>query len=153
MFNRSFLVGLGVGGAGHKYWRVYLSGADASAGQQLCSDLEMRASASGPDQCTGGTPSASTTSGDNVAANCFDGSTSTLWAAASSGTTNEWIKYVFAADVDVKQISYMSNTIASGRGPTEIQLQYSDDDSAWVTVQTWSAITGWVASVAKIFDV
>ncbi len=157
MLSVNELAGFGVGGdaGGHQHWRVLLSGADVSGAYQLCSDLQMRAVSGGADQCDGGTASASNTQSGYPVTNAFDANNATLWSSGTSGTTTEWVAYQFLAPVDVQEVSYMSNTLASNRGPTEMKLQYSDDPS-WtspITVKTWSGITGWLAGVAKTFTV
>lgn len=136
MLNRNFLVGCGIGGGGHKYWRVRFTGAPQQESQQYAYTLEMRGSAGSPDLCVGGTATHSTRfvagyEGDKA----FDANDATLWIAGTSESTTDWLKYAFLGAVDIKQIRLKGNA-------TQLVLEWSDDDSAWTPVKTWNHAIG-----------
>lgn len=147
MLNVSELIGFGAGeGAGFTHWRLLLSGADESGGYQLCSDLEMRATPGGADQCSGGVASASNSQSGNPASNAFDADTATMWSSGAYGA-GEWLAYTFAAPVLVYELSYRSNVLVNSRGPTQIELQHSPDGGAtWTTFKTWAGLVGWTTA-------
>lgn len=114
-------------------WRLRFpagtSTANANASAVNIAEVEMRATAGGTDQCTGGTASASTEYSGSFTANKAFGGTSGLWASTDAGSVGSWLQYTFASAVAVNEIVV---TAPSGAGPTAIQLQYHDG-SQWVT--------------------
>lgn len=120
----------------HTYWRLTFT----YTGYTKLAEIEMRASRGGADQCSGGTPSASTTYAGNVAANAFDNNTGTYWeSGASSGP--HWVQYQFAAPVDVQEVMVRAGNEFSEHY-SQVKLSYSDDGSSWTDVQSWAA-AGW----------
>lgn len=109
----------------------------------ICYELEMRATVGGANQCSGGTPIASTAAATHPASNAFDGSSTTYWQSntatglvdPSLGTS--WLGYQFASPVDVIELSFTSMTYTSNlwAAPTQIWLDYSDDGVNWSTLQ------------------
>nr|WP_295378348.1 DUF2163 domain-containing protein [Pseudoxanthomonas sp.] len=128
----------------HTYWRVNVS-AIQSGSRVRVYELEMRATKGGADQCAGGTASASTTNGVNVASRAFDNSTSLFWEATG---TSGWIKYQFAAPVDVLEL--VVTALATG-GPKTFTLEWSDDDVAWTSAMSLSLPSdAWDATVLSV---
>lgn len=126
--------------AAHLYWRVTVSAIQSGTLVRIY-EIEMRGSKGGADQCTGGTATASTTNGVNVASRAFDNSTSLFWEA--TGATG-WVRYQFAAPVDV--IEYAITALATG-GPTSWTLEWSDDGTAWTTADTVTLGVAWPSAV------
>ena len=67
-------------------------------------------------------------------------SNSNSWSAATVETSGFWIKYDFAAPVTVDAIK-LGGFDNSTRYPTQVRLQYSDDDSAWTTLGSASGLS------------
>lgn len=168
MLNRNFLVGCGVGGSdAHLYWRINVTKGTVSATPIRCSELYMYSVVGGPDITTGGTPfsgysacdvgfgpgggSAGTpaaafdgvqygSSWDGYANTCADGSCATM------ADCPVWLGYQFPTPVKIVQFAwaYPGSTLGANSGPTDFQLQWSDDPSGpWTTVfskigETWS---------------
>jgi hypothetical protein len=107
-----------------------------------------------------GTPTASANGSSSTegAAQAFDGTTNTKWFNANAGTTG-WIQCDFGAGnaQTIKRYTVASANDVPGRDPKNWQLQGSNDDSAWTTLDTqsnqtfanrWQTNTYTVASLA-----
>lgn len=121
------------------YWRVPIF-----SGTPQIAELAFFDSG-GTSLATGGTPSASSTSGTNAAANAFDGNASTFWQASSSASSSnpQWIQYQFASAVAVDHFTITSPTSFSNT-PTSFDLYGSNDGATWTDVgknytATWTA--------------
>lgn len=122
----------------HTYWRLTFT----HSSYTKLAEIEMRATAGGADQCSGGTPSASTTYSSNTADKAFDNNTGTYWeSGASSGP--HWVQYQFASPVDVQEVMVRAGN-ANTEHYSQIKLSYSDDGSTWTDVQSWAAAR-WVS--------
>ncbi|MGD6729416.1 hypothetical protein VXM50_23010, partial [Xanthomonas citri pv. citri] len=122
-------------------WRLYFphSRTDLDPANNITTvvfhEVEMRATAGGGDQCTGGSASASSVGvgAGGSANNAFDNDTSTsAWWSSSVGTIGgaEWLQYTFATSVTVRELWLLF--FSKNNLPTEIDVQYWDG-SAWVT--------------------
>lgn len=143
---RDSVIEIAVGVGTHRYWRIYIPPRGVSGVQSIL-QLEMYESQFGPNVCTGGTPSASSTlSGTYPASDAFDGnlgdtgsSTLTSLWVSQSGTTEEWLAYDFGAGNDKEIVAIgMFGRIGSfiGQVPTGFSIEYSDDGSTWS--EAWS---------------
>lgn len=137
-------------------WRIYVTDTEASttaeASNLQIAECEMRASAGGADLCTGGTATASSTSGGNAASNAFanDGTT-TEWIALSGD--DEWLQYEFGSAVTIEEvyIQAASGANASKNSPVDFKIQY--DSGGGVFVDYWTAVTGpFGRSEARVFN-
>ena len=137
--------------AAHSYWRINVTTNDGDANFLAIAEVEMRATKGGADQCSGGTPSASTSGGSNPATLAFDNITGTHWA--TNGVTTGWIRYQFAAPVDVLQYVITAQQLGPTRAPRNFTLEYSDDGSSWTVTDTRTGQTGWVGLESRVFNV
>lgn len=144
--------------ANHRYWRVRGSGTQDGGVNMALSRVEMRATAGGADQCTGGTPicssqfNATTTApGYNVVC-AYDGNAATAWASANSSQGVYWVGYDFGTPVDVQEILIATRNDASfGQGPSGIFIEYSDDNITWTTVRQHIGYAAWTIGSNKVF--
>ena len=100
----------------------------------------------GSDFCNGGTASADSVNGSEVAANAFDNNTSTFWTCNVSAAMPHWLKYDLGSGVTktARQFTLMARTADGNGRPKDFKLQGSNDDSNWddlhsVTGETWSS--------------
>jgi hypothetical protein len=113
----------------YAYWRLAMH-----TDSNVCAlaEIEMRASLGGADQCAGGTPTATTTFGGQVASLAFDNNSATYWAATAKygGMT-----YQFAAPVTVAQLSLTARNDASAyvQAPLGVWVQFSTNGTDWTT--------------------
>lgn len=135
----------------HRYWRIHTtvstSGSDAALS---LFEAELRASVGGVDQCSGGTASASHSSG--TAVNLFDDVAGTYWANGGPSEAS-WFQYDFgiSGEVDVKEISITPRY--ASQSPSDFSLQYSDNGVDWLVLASWSGVTDWGAGVERFFVV
>jgi len=122
----------------HEYWRIYDYGDNGGFCQ--IREIEMRATVGGADQCTGGTATASSDNGFDVAANAFDDTANSWQTSASSG--DHWVEYQFASPVVVLEVMLQAAGTPS-RMPNKFHIQHSDNGTDWTTSfsyegQSWS---------------
>ena len=125
----------------HSYWRiVHLGGTHAS--YVVHTELEMRSTPDGITVTAGGTPIQSGNYGTNVAANAFDGVSSTYWESNNTSLSGggNWLGYQFAAPVSITEIVSVQNGSEPNERVTAGKIQYSDDGTTWV--DAWS-FSGW----------
>lgn len=152
MFNRSFLVGCGVGGSdAHLYWRLNFPSGSAQT-TTVVTEAEMRALSGGADQCSGGTAASSGAKGSNTADKAFNDalSYSDFWESAGDGAC--WLQYQFSAPVKVGQIVISVYAIATGYGPSSVELQHSDNGSDFTTLETFTP-AAWSGAMTQTFTV
>jgi hypothetical protein len=141
--------------ATHTYWRINITANNGNASSQKTGimEVEMRATVGGADQCTGGTPSASSENSGFEASKAFDNNaTTTQWLSnASEPSAPWWLKYQFASAVDVAEVSIVPPTTLT-RAPKDFDIQYSDDNSAWTTWLAVTNVTDWATNTAKLFS-
>lgn len=130
----------------HRYWRMLIPTNDGGT-ISAASEIEMRATPGGADQCTGGTAFGEDGGfgGAGAVANAFDNNNSTNYFGATS-TDNSNIGYDFGSGNDkvVAEITWRNRgDSAANQAPTNIFVQYSDDNTNWTTA--WAVIgqTGW----------
>lgn len=117
-----------------KHWALLVGSRPGSGSGVAIAEVEMRATAGGADQCSGGTPSGATTNG-NPASNAFDNSTSTLWYHGSVGA-GQRLAYEFAAPVEIVEVVVTlpgAGAAFPGAtfGPGPVWVQWSDDGTTW----------------------
>lgn len=130
------------GGSGHRYWRWINIAVDG--GYLEISELRV-VNGSTPlsvAAATAATAPAGGSSGNGVVAELMDDSTSTrtYWTAAAAEDSGFWIRVDLGSPQVVTGMQ-MAGFDNSGRYPTDITLQWSDDDSSWTTFGTWSGLT------------
>lgn len=140
--------------AAHSYWRINVTANDGDTSFLAIAEVEMRATVGGADQCAGGTASASATSAGFEADKAFDNDNTTRWSPPS-GTLTGWLRYQFAAPVDVVEFTIRSHpTSGEGdRSPRDFTLEWSDDGSAWTVAKSFAEVTGWAAAETRTFSV
>jgi Concanavalin A-like lectin/glucanases superfamily/F5/8 type C domain len=129
----------------HRYWRVFAETNNGDANFIGVGQLEMYQSVySGANVLTGGTITASSeASGTFAATKAVNGTYHSVanqrWASASTGGTNEWLKYDFGVGVTKEIVSIGAFGSADGEFDQtwkDIRLEWSDDNSAWTTAWT-----------------
>lgn len=135
--------------AAHRYWRLYISRTGGSANTSV-GELVLATTPGGAQAATGGTASASSTFGANVAALAFDGTTSTanFWLSVSggmpAGSGQEFLQYDMGVGggIDVAEVRLYYNGLTSGPNtyPSNFALLYSDDGVKWTLQRAWSGL-------------
>lgn len=153
MLNLTELIGFGVGGENaHKHWRIYWTAPSTPYDYAQVTEMEMRATHGGADQCNGGTATAYASTGSYTPDKAFDNDSSAL-TGYSSGTasTGGWLAYQFPVPVPVTEISWASSTIFYKGNPTAFDVQYSDDGLTWITRASFSGLS-WGDPETKTFS-
>jgi hypothetical protein len=103
----------------------------------------------GTDQCTGGTPTASSTLGGFNVTDVFDNNTATMWA--SNSTQVAWVEYQFATTKAIRQykVTARSDGGLQTQSPGTFTFEYWDG-AAWVVVDTRASQT-YTAGETKTF--
>lgn len=137
--------------AAHLYWRLNISANAGDANYLQAAEVEMRATAGGADQCTGGTATASSEySVDFAAAKAFDNDAATRWSTVA-GVTSGWIAYQFTAAVEVLEYTIQASSVAGARSPKDWNLEWSDDGTNWTIVETREGYGTWATGEIKTF--
>ncbi len=139
-----------------RFWRIFCDTNNGDASFTQIGEIEFRATSGGADQTsllssdttsTLGRTVYSVTGGGAEAWRAFDNTTGT-WVA--TGTTNQYVGYIFTAPVLVAEVVITCPTPA--RAPNNFKIQYSHDGSTWTSAKTLTGQT-WVANVAKTYSV
>jgi hypothetical protein len=135
----------------HTYWRLLFEGqAPNNPGSYInISELQMRATSGGSNQCSGGTATADSNYGSQTPSLAFDGNNATYWES-NQGTGNRWLKYQFASPVAVLEYVIRNGPFAV-EGPSSWTLQYSDDNSTWHDADTRHQQAAWTANETRTF--
>lgn len=133
--------------AAHTYYRVLMDGADYD--YVFLSEIEMRASAGGADQCAGGSSFGSAFFQSH--ANCFDNNNATDWQ--SQGVAGVYVGYQFAAPVDIVEFALRASS-TFGRKPRSVTFQYSDTSNTgpWTTIGA-DTVPTWADGETKVFTI
>jgi hypothetical protein len=122
----------------HRYWRIFMTEANAAATSfQICK-MELRGSAGGSDITGSGTATASSTRFDSSPDNPFDSDGTTYWDSNTAG--GHWLKYDFGSAQTVAEVAIIFSTNYTGSSPPGFQIQSSDDDTTWAT---WFGVSGY----------
>ncbi|MBF0613101.1 MAG: discoidin domain-containing protein, partial [Magnetococcales bacterium] len=115
----------------HLYWRLYITegfGASGNLGYYAISEIEMRATSGGADQCNGGTATAHDSySATYAPSKAFDNLISSTWWASYTNNPVDWIKYAFASAVDVTELAITNRNLTTNYPPKSFKLQWSDN--------------------------
>src|SRR5574343_164314 len=117
----------------HRYWGLDGFARTGSGNQWYISEIEMRATPGGADQCNGGTAGGTGNYGGSgfTPDKAFDNNNSTEWAGVATTVSSGRIWYDFGTPVDVQEILYRgsaSSVISSGDW---IRIVFSDDGTNW----------------------
>lgn len=138
--------------AAHLYWRVNVATNNGSSNTSIA-EIQMRVTAAGADQCTGGTATDNGNIGAGfVGAKCFDDDAATMWNKAGVGI----VTYQFASAVDIVEYTIAArndNTAYLGDSPRAWTLEYSDDGSAWTVADTVRNQGPWGLGEIRTFTV
>lgn len=152
--------GAAPGGAGHRYWRVFVVTPDGDASWTSINRLEMYSSAldgaARVDRCVGGTPISSTQGGfggGEVRANAFDDTNASIWttAAPAANRLNCWLGYDFGSPIAIDRFALQARDASLSQTPRDFRLEYSDDAVTWTTLFTPTSQTGWGANEQRLF--
>lgn len=138
--------------AAHTYWRLNVTANNGDITFLAIAEIEMRAILGGADQCSGGVASASSADATSPASNAFDNDTTTRWSTVTSTLTG-WIRYQFASPVDVVQYTIRAHPTAPTRSPKNWTLEWSDDGTTWVVVDTHTDVDAWANGEVRVFNV
>lgn len=119
----------------HRYWRI-VSPIAPPGGNLAFVEIEMRASAGGADQCNGGTAiygGGSLLTGLEL---LVDNTTSP--AALYTAVAGCYYGYDFGSPVTVAEILFIQWDSAGQ--PAEYKVEYSDDNSLWITAAHYTTI-------------
>jgi hypothetical protein len=142
--------------AAHRYWRFYVT-APGNMGYVAAIEIELFDQDLAKLPLTGAAFSSPSNYPDWVAANAFNGD----FAGSSIGWANNgnlpgvpaWIKVDAGSGnaYDVSAFSWTSRASLPDQGPKDFSLQYSDDDSAWTTLLTFSGETWTSTSETRVY--
>src|SRR5215471_2146449 len=139
--------------AAHRYWRIYWTATDAGPGYIGVAEIQMRTAIGGSNVLAGGTASASSEfPGPYQAFQALDANPATFWSG--NGPTPHWWKYDLGAGNAKDIIEYVltarndSNYTQTGR---DFQLQASDDNSTWTTIDTRAGVA-WTIGQTRVFN-
>lgn len=143
--------------AGFRYWRLYVASSWSTdfgfANSLVVGELELRESVGGADETGGKTATASQEY--SAASGAIDNNTGTQWQSYNGGANifPSWLK-VDIGSSPIKVAQYLINVGQyNTSGPKSWELQYSSDNSNWVTVHTVTDAPSWSAYEARTYTV
>lgn len=128
-------------------WRINVAGNSSASSTLKVAALEMMTSVGGADQCTGGTPSMSTTTGSNTADKAFDGSGATI---AEFVGQSGWLEYQFASAKTILQIAITAPNASPLNAPKDFTVE-AWNGTSWVPCGSFRNEDGWAAAERRIF--
>ena len=135
----------------HRFWRVLCTTANGGT-FYLLDEVEFRATSGAADQVPAQTDANGAATGRSIMASggsnawgAFDNSTQ-MWG--SSGTTNQWVGFIFPTAVKVEEVLMQVSTNTS-RTPNTGGFEYSDDGVTWTSQKTFSGLT-WTSAESKV---
>jgi hypothetical protein len=134
----------------HRFWRVLCTTANGGT-FYLIDEIEFRATSGAADQVPTQSSSNGAATGRAImgagsnAHLAFDDNTG-QWS--SSGTTNQWVGFIFPTAVKVEEVLMKVSTNTS-RTPNTGGFEYSDDQATWTSQKTFSGLT-WTSAETKI---
>lgn len=132
------------------YWRINVTRNAGDKDYLAVSDIEMRLTSGGADQCTGGTPYASIAAATTPASNAFDTDTSSRWSTPI-GTLTGAIGYQFASAVDILEYTIRAHPTLPLRSPQDWTFEHSDDGISWTTIEDRLGFSSWANGEVKTF--
>jgi len=130
-------------------WRILFTGDTVTPGATTaCMETDMRLDVGGADQCSGGTPAASSSHGTHPPSFAFDNDTNSHWRTIDTGLNN-WLQYTFGSTKAIDQFWYRNWSV--GQAPLSMELQYWDG-AAWVTWISTGAISWASDGETKFFS-
>jgi hypothetical protein len=102
---------------------------------------------SGTDSCTGGTATASNSTGSNTPDKAFDDNTGTFW---QTQTSNPWIKYELSSAATIVKYS-IQNATFTAQTPQAWTFEGSNNDSDWTVLDTVTGVTSWSSTETKTY--
>lgn len=106
--------------------------------------LYEQVGATGTNLCIGATASASGNYGSNVASLAIDGNPTTYWESSLGGAPS-WLKVDLGAE-HVARSMVIKSTEYPDEVPKDFVLQGSNDDSAWIVVDSYAGVDSFIAS-------
>lgn len=73
------------------------------------------------------------------------------WNSAIGQQVNSWVSYRFVRPIDIRFFE-ITGSATVAKSPTSFRLEYSDDETNWTTLQTFSGLT-WTANQLRQFTV
>jgi hypothetical protein len=139
--------------AAHRYWRLLLHQNQGQGDRYSIAELKGAITVGGANVLTGGTASASSTLGGQVASNAFDNDPATYWASAIYADSIT-LNYDLGAgnDKDVIEISITNRDSFTGQSPTVFEWQYSDDGVSYTTLMDRITPPTWTAGETRTFN-
>lgn len=140
-----------------RYWRILITETRNNGPFYAnVAEVELRATAGGTDQATGGTAAASSFDSTSVNADkAFDDSATTFWSSDGGANLPQWISYDFGTAKTVSEVLIQAGNDATRatRAPKTFQIQYSSDGSTWTTGATVTDTPAWSVSESRTFTV
>ena len=138
---------------GFRYWRIYTNSTEGN--RISIAEIELRESAGGADQTGSGSATASVNSG--TAGNSVDNNSSSEWRGAFGDNPPQWWSYDFGAgttkDIDEWEISSDVTGTWADDAPLHFELQFSDDNSTWTTVEGGNVfVSSWSAGESRTYN-
>lgn len=110
---------------GKRWWRFYVTNLTGTAARLSCSEIEMRLTNGGADQCSGGYAFARAHLSTLVPAAAFANDGTTTFFAELSSTVPTYIGYAFPADVDIEEVTFRARgSFANNESPEDFKLQF-----------------------------
>jgi len=133
-----------------RYWRIYVTACQGASNTAIA-EAGFHSVIGGVNICSGGAPSASTTTGIAVAARALDNDITTYWF--SNGNVPQWWQYDFGPGraADVVELT-LSCAAAAPRNPTAFSLDWSDDGITWNTRKSFTTPANWTGGQTRVFS-
>lgn len=123
----------------HLYWRINITASNDTTYTGI-TEVELRATVGGADQCSGGTAWASGSTGSAEDAQyAFDNTTANRWAVQTP--LNSWLMYQFASPVSVAEYTIQGRETFTGQSLNSWTLEYSDDGYNWGIADARNGVT------------
>lgn len=140
--------------AARKYWRVRSTDTNIAGDYMACTELELRATSGGSDQCDSATITSSAEIGGYEASNAVDNNTSTFWTTGGSEPISglgHYLQAVFGSDTSVNQITYQVRPDTYREDPNNLFIDSSINGLGWIREWSHSSIGTWTAGETKTF--
>lgn len=130
------------------YWRLYITATQDNVYAEIA-ELEMRETAGGADQCSGGTATSSVDLGSPYTPGAaIDNDVNTFWVGL---TVPAWWQYQFSLPKKIVQLSITARSVTY-HYLKDFSLQKSVNGTDWITVQSWTG-QSFTGGETKLFNV